>query len=177
MKKQKLEQIFRYGDKLEKISNRLCNNMRITNPTAKQIKQQKKDLYTIAHHFEKFTEAASHFEKLSKSEDSRIEVAQFFDKTKFAIVYDIGKCKRQRPNMPEFAEFGKVVQNTTFNRIVNPDIDEIDDIFKEAGVDRMYNKLSVKTKTSQENFFHEISENDDGTVTVARQKRKKKQNK
>jgi MoaA/NifB/PqqE/SkfB family radical SAM enzyme len=52
--------------------------------------------------------------------------------------------------MPEFAEFGKVVQNTTFNRIVNPDIDEIDDIFKDAGVHKMYVEPFIKNQTNQE---------------------------
>jgi hypothetical protein len=144
-------ELFRYGDKLEKASTRLRNNMRVINPNAQQIEQQKKDLTKITFHFTQFTEAASHFEKLSKNEDSRIEVAQFFDKTKFAIVYDIGKCKRQRPNMQEFANSGKLVQNTTFNRIVSPDIGKIDDIFKDAGVHKMYVEPFVKNQTKKSN--------------------------
>jgi hypothetical protein len=143
-------ELFRYGDKLEKASTRLRNNMRVINPNAKQIEQQKEDGKNITFHFTQFTEAASHFEKLCKNEDSRIEVAQFFQKTKWAIVYDMELCRINRPNMPEFAEFGKVVQNTTFNRIVNPDIDEIDDIFKDAGVHKMYVEPFIKNQTNQE---------------------------
>ena len=146
MKKQKLEQIFRYGDKLEKISNRLCNNMRITNPTAKQIKQQKKDLYTIAHHFEKFTEAASHFEKLSKNEDARRLLALFFKKIKSDIAVDMELCRINRPNMPEFEEFAKLVKNTTFTTIINPDLGEIDDRFNMATIHRIMLKNEMSSE-------------------------------
>jgi hypothetical protein len=141
-------ELFRYGHKLKKSSSRLCNNMRITNPTAKQIKQQKKDLKTIKFHFAKFTEATSHFEKLSKSENARIRISDLFEETKFAIASNMELGGQYQPNMQEFREFAKLVRKTTFKTIINPDIDEIDDIFKDAGVHKMYTGSFVKNQTS-----------------------------